>query len=459
MVRISLVDFVKGKIKNIEEKIEKKSPTEGEENQLLVKKDSKSNKWINLDDLTVDLKSTYTEKDRLLIATLTNYSMENIIIGSLGNPNGSIDVYIAGNKVDPKYYTIDKETGNIFFTTDIRSEYNLPNQDFVIEIYDSCVDGSRLYFEEGNYGLPGRIMEIDSLYVDFIGKGWGLFGRAPNLRYIKNVVFGPNVDSSITYSSFFASPNLLTKIESIKTTVAPTNTSEMFKECDSLISVPLFDTSNVVNMSDMFSGCSNLTTVPLFDTSNVVNMYCMFYNCFNLTEVPLFDTSNVTNMSGMFGGCSNLTEVPLFNTSNVVNMAYMFSDCSNLITTPLLDTSKVTNMNNMFISCKNLINIPKLDTSNVTDMNGMFYDCTSLTTISFLDTSKVTNTNDMFYNCDKLSYIKLVSTSLENLQNAINQLPTHQDTETGAYIIDLSECTIDVNSIIARDGWTIKLQD
>ena len=411
MVRISLVDFVKGKIKNIEEKIEKKSPTEGEENQLLVKKDSKSNKWINLDDLTVDLKSTYTEKDRLLIATLTNYSMENIIIGSLGNPNGSIDVYIAGNKVDPKYYTIDKETGNIFFTTDIRSEYNLPNQDFVIEIYDSCVDGSRLYFEEGNYGLPGRIMEIDSLYVDFIGKGWGLFGRAPNLRYIKNVVFGPNVDSSITYSSFFASPNLLTKIESIKTTVAPTNTSEMFKECDSLISVPLFDTSNVTDMSDMFDGCSSLTEVPLFDTSNVTNMNSMFNGCSNLTEVPLLDTSNVVNMYCMFGGCSKLTEVPLFDTSNVTNMGYMFNGCSNLITVPFLNIDNVVSINNIFDSCY------------------------------------------------KLSYVKFVSTSLENLQNAINQLPTHQDTETGAYIIDLSECTIDVNSIIARDGWTIKLQD
>jgi len=107
-------------------------------------------------------------------------------------------------------------------------------------------------------------------------------------------------------------------------------TSYMFLNCSSLISVPLFDTSNVQSMSNMFADCSSLISVPLFDTSNVRNMDYMFGYCTSLTSVPAFDTSNVTSMSSMFLACSSLTSVPAFDTSNVTSMSSMLYGCSSL---------------------------------------------------------------------------------------------------------------------------------
>ena len=133
-----------------------------------------------------------------------------------------------------------------------------------------------------------------------------------------------------------------------------TDMRNMFRDCSSLTTVPLFDTTNVTNMADMFEYCSSLTTVPLFDTKNVTNMNYMFYNCSSLTTVPLFDTKNVTNMADMFYKCSSLTTVPLFDTKNVKNMSYMFIGCSSLTTVPLFDTTNVTNMGSMFYNCSSL---------------------------------------------------------------------------------------------------------
>lgn len=109
-----------------------------------------------------------------------------------------------------------------------------------------------------------------------------------------------------------------------------TTMRNMFINCSSLTSVPLFDTSSVTRMDDMLDGCSSLTTVPLFDTSSVTNMSYMLQACSSLTTVPLFDTSSVTNMTRMLFGCSLLTSIPLFNTSKVTNITQAFSGCVNV---------------------------------------------------------------------------------------------------------------------------------
>lgn len=103
--------------------------------------------------------------------------------------------------------------------------------------------------------------------------------------------------------------------------------SNLFRHCEELTSVPLFDTSNVTNMALMFSTCKKLTSVPFFNTSKVTTMYTMLSSCYTLTSVPLFDTSNVINMFQMFAYCTHLTYIPLFNTSKVTNMDKMFSLC------------------------------------------------------------------------------------------------------------------------------------
>ena len=152
----------------------------------------------------------------------------------------------------------------------------------------------------------------------------------------------------------------------IKTIGNATSMINMFYNCYSLQSVPLFNTINVANMQNMFYNCFSLQSVPLFNTINVPSMINMFYNCSSLQSVPLFNTINVTNMAYMFNSCYSLQSVPLFNTINVTNMAYMFNSCYSLQSVPLFNTTNVTNMSFMFQNCVSLNFIPAFITTAVT---------------------------------------------------------------------------------------------
>ena len=143
---------------------------------------------------------------------------------------------------------------------------------------------------------------------------------------------------------------------------AGTSMSNMFNNCSSLQTVPLFNTAAVLNMTSMFGSCQSLQTVPLFNTAAVTTMANMFTNCSSLQTVPLFNTASVTSMGGMFGSCQSLQTVPLFNTAAVTNTSGMFDNCPSLQTVPLFNTAAVTNMTAMLSNCSSLSNI---------DMTGM----------------------------------------------------------------------------------------
>ena len=133
-------------------------------------------------------------------------------------------------------------------------------------------------------------------------------------------------------TSFYALLSISTNVVEVlgANTTGITNMGDMFYDCTSLKSVPLFNTSSVTNMDGMFFNCNSLTSVPLFDTSSVTDMGSMFLICTSLTSVPLFDTSSVTNMYSMFRNCTSLTSVPLFDTSSVTGMNLMFENCTNV---------------------------------------------------------------------------------------------------------------------------------
>ena len=53
----------------------------------------------------------------------------------------------------------------------------------------------------------------------------------------------------------------------------------MFEFCESLKSVPLFDSKKVTNMRYMFSFCEALENVNKFNTQNCGNTKDMFVSC------------------------------------------------------------------------------------------------------------------------------------------------------------------------------------
>ena len=198
--------------------------------------------------------------------------------------------------------------------------------------------------------------------------------------------------------------NNCTSLQSVPlfNTSAVTNMSSMFNNCTSLQSVPLFNTAAVTDMTNMFTGCLSLKSVPLFNTSMVSQMADMFINCRSLQSAPLFNTSAVTNMSSMFNSCTSLQSVPLFNTSAAANMQSMFTGCSSLQSIPLFNTAAVTNMQSMFTGCSSLQSIPLFNTAAVTNMGLMFNTCRSLQSIPNFNCSNATNITNFASNCNGL---------------------------------------------------------
>ncbi len=92
-----------------------------------------------------------------------------------------------------------------------------------------------------------------------------------------------------------------------------------FYSCTSLLSIDIGNiVSNGADTSNQYRGCTALTTVPLFNLSSVTDVPAMFAYC-PVTTVPLFNLSNCTRTWSMFYECTALTTVPLFNLSKVTD--------------------------------------------------------------------------------------------------------------------------------------------
>ncbi len=71
-----------------------------------------------------------------------------------------------------------------------------------------------------------------------------------------------------------------------------------------LIQVYGANTTGVIHMDGLFRGCEALMDVALFDTRACTNMRGMFCECSHLKHIPLFDTSSCNDMTDMCFNCS-----------------------------------------------------------------------------------------------------------------------------------------------------------
>ena len=96
------------------------------------------------------------------------------------------------------------------------------------------------------------------------------------------------------------------------------NTPILASEFDTEITnLPSGSSSVVLDGTMKFQG-STFSTLPEWLANangwdNYTNMSDMFMNCMSLTTIPLFDTSNVTTMDDMFRSCRSLTNESLDN--------------------------------------------------------------------------------------------------------------------------------------------------
>ena len=185
-------------------------------------------------------------------------------------------------------------------------------------------------------------------------------------------------DDAENLSLLFFGCSWLANVARIDGTSCVKRMMSIFNGCESLESLPMFETGQCEDFGAFAFRCKNLGCVPSLDTSQGWNFSAMFEDCPNLASVPLLDTSKGVDFNSMFAYCPNLASVPLLDTHNGADFTAMFINCSKLSSVPLLDTSKGMDFTRMFNGCANLRDVPKLNTRKGTDFRAMFEGCPSV---------------------------------------------------------------------------------
>ena len=95
-----------------------------------------------------------------------------------------------------------------------------------------------------------------------------------------------------------------------------------------------FDFEGITDMSNMFRNCESLQTIPLLDTSKVTDANYMFYVCNNLKTLPNnLNFSNCTNFGSMFNNTGSLTDFSFLETWVINPNAEMGNMINNTNTT------------------------------------------------------------------------------------------------------------------------------
>jgi len=231
------------------------------------------------------------------------------------------------------------------------------------------------------------------------------------ISYLTISASGNNVKSSwlekvtissigVAASSFSGIFSSLAGLKAVNITAPFTginNTSYMFTSCPSLISVNLFDTSNVLNATQMFFNCPSLEEVPNYNFSKVGTVASMFNTCTKLKTVPAFDMRLNTDFSSMFQNCTSLTEIPLIDTRSGTNFNNFANNCISLKTVANLNMSAATTATSAFLNCYLLDNFPAITLGNTNcNLTSFFNNTNTLKNVGGMDVSKAVNFTTFF---------------------------------------------------------------
>jgi len=190
-----------------------------------------------------------------------------------------------------------------------------------------------------------------------------------------------------------------------------TSFSQTWRDCNSLTSFPLIDTSSGTNFGSAWAYCSSLTSFPLINTSSGTIFNSAWYNCNSLTSFPSLNTSSGTNFLDTWRGCSSLTSFPLLDTSSGTRFDRAWRSCSSLTSFPSINTSSGTNFSVAWYNCTSLTSFPAIDTSSGTTFSSAWNNCTSLTSFPAINTSSGTTFGYAWYNCTSLTSFPVIDTS------------------------------------------------
>jgi len=324
------------------------------------------------------------------------------------------------------------------------------------------------------------LLTLENLLVDKANlKGFSIYGNmiATNMNYMLRGCFELTSLAIADYSkiltmvsTFDGCTSLLSDdFNAITINVEScTDFTNTFKDCSSIVTLPVI-TSTVGEVFDnMFYGMISLTCLFGIDTRNQISTAGMFgdtpvltrpnvneitrilagtlYNnggqCGSSFDIgwttALVSTTITTDVevqmdigSGTFaaygpgqftftptsGNCfltgpvttisfdtDTFQDVIFYNADGVANMSLMFKDKLALTSFESRGVATVTTWEECFMGCTNLVTFDCKDYSGSTTFTGTFRDCSSLTTVGYMNTIAGIEFEYMFSNCLLLSY-------------------------------------------------------
>ena len=222
-------------------------------------------------------------------------------------------------------------------------------------------------------------------------------------------------------------------------------------------------TTGVTSYINTWRECSSLTSFPLIDTSSGTTFQNAWYNCNKLTSFPLINTSSGNNFSYAWFSCKQLTSFPLIDVSSGTNFANTWQDCTGLTSFPAINASSGTNFTRAWFGCTGLTSFPLIGVSSGTSFNASWYNCSQMTTFpaNFFDSWTGSPATNCFVsawgNCSSLT-----ATSVENILNSIDASGQSGPAIGADITIDYntSSGTPNISTAVTNlksRGWTITL--
>ena len=274
---------------------------------------------------------------------------EKPLLGLLGSGGGL--GYLAGRVSDDLLYTISnsgtsftlRSTGTVNYTVDWGDGSN--------EETSTSNTLAHTYSSSGTYVV--KINSNSGAYRPRFNNS----GDEDQLTSVKVGVKNSSLFSTNIDKAFNGAQNMTEYTESSSATSAVIIFNSAWRDCSSLTSFPLIDTSSGTDFVSTWRNCSGLTTFPQIDTSSANTFQNTWMGCNFLNSFPTIDTSNAANITGTWRGCARIITFPSLDFSSGANFERAWNGCTRMTTYPAnqFDTTGTLNsiaFRNAWLNCK-----------------------------------------------------------------------------------------------------------
>jgi hypothetical protein len=211
---------------------------------------------------------------------------------------------------------------------------------------------------------------------------WGMIpGQAVNLLRFDNVTAmqittGPLPNAAGLFYGFWT----LNILEGMPDLSVATSIDSLFASCGELIEIGDVTAPEATSAASVFNSCLALKSINSISLPKAKSLYALYAQTGSLISYPMFDTSQVENVGRMFSYVTNNPEIPLYDFASVLWADWIFAQSSGVVTVPLFVMPNVRSISRAFYQSDNLTTVPAWDISSAAWAKDMSLECASLAT-------------------------------------------------------------------------------